>query len=402
MAHISEDRVLETTTSTGTGALTLAGAVAGYRTFASTMAVNDTCLYAVWGVDASGTPTGEWEGGVGTYSATNTLTRTTVLESSNAGAAVTFSAGTKYVAITLLAAKTAQFDNIGAMWMPASSTEPPIPPNGIYAYAKQLLPGQTVLKVKRPSGVDSPLQDALAFNRFVKHQGGPATIIATGGGALTAATAGTAVTPAAGTNIRNALPRTQYATAATANAINSLYANAATVGVAMLRGSINGEGGFRLVMRFSLSATQANNRFFAGLRDVTTAPANIDPFTNTTPGVIGLAANTATDANWRIVHTLTGTTPTTIALGANFPVNNTDLVELVLFCRPHNGTAAGDIGYRVRRYTTTGEAAFEATGTLSTNLPAGTTLLHPGMWMVNVTAAVASFQVNSISIESDF
>jgi len=264
------------------------------------------------------------------------------------------------------------------------------------------VPGQTVLKTKRPSGVDSPLQDAISFNRLVKYQGGPATIVAIGAGALTAATAGTAITPAAGTNIRNALPRTQYATAATANAINSLYANAANIGALMLRGSINGEGGFRLVMRFSLSATQANNRFFAGLRDVTTAPANIDPFTNTTPGVIGIAANTATDANWRVVHTLTGATPTNIALGANFPVNNTDLIELVLFCRPHNGTSAGDIGYRVRRYTTSGEPAFESTGTISTNLPAGTTLLHPGLWMVNVTNAVASFQVNSISIESDF
>lgn len=401
MAHISEDRVLETTTSTGTGALTLAGAVTGYRTFAATMAVNDTCLYAVWGVDASGTPTGEWEGGVGTYSATNTLTRTTVLESSNAGAAVTLSAGTKYVAITLLGAKTAQFDNIGAMFMPSATTEPPIPVGGIYAYAKELLPGHAVMKIRRPSGIDSPLQDAISFNRLVKYQGGPAAIVAMGGGALTAATAGTAVTPAAGTNIRNALNRTQYATAATANAINSLYANTATINTHMLRGSINGEGGFRLVMRFGLSAIQASNRFFAGLRDVVTAPTNVDPFTNTTPGVIGIAANTATDANWRIVHALTGATPTNIALGANFPVNATDLIELVLFCRPFL-TTVGNIGYRVRRYTTTGDPAFEATGTLSTNLPAGTTLLHPGLWMVNVTAAIASFQVNSISIESDF
>lgn len=402
MAHISEDRVFETSTSTGTGALTLAGAITGYRTFASTLAVNDTCWYAVWGVDASGTPTGEWEAGLGTYSATNTLTRTTVLESSNAGAAVTLSAGTKYVALTLIAGKSAQFDNVGSMFMPAASAEPATPSSGVYLYGKQLLPGHTVLKVKRPSGIDSPLQDAIAFNRVVKYQGGPATIVPIGGGALTAATAGTAVTPAAGTNVRNVLSRTQYATAATANAINSLYANAATIGAHVLRGSITGEGGFRLVMRFTLSATQTNNRFFAGLRDVVTAPANIDPFTSTTPGVIGLAANTATDANWRIVSALTGTTPTTVALGANFPVNATDLIELVLFCRPFT-TVVGDVGYRVRRYTTSGsDPAFEATGTINTNLPAGTTLLHPGMWMVNVTAAIASFQVNSISIESDW
>lgn len=78
------------------------------------------------------------------------------------------------------------------------------------------------------------------------------------------------------------------------------------------------------------------------------------------------------------------------------------MIELVLFCRPFT-TVVGDVGYRVRRYTTDASGpAFEATGTITTNLPAGTTLLHPGMWMVNVTAATASFQVNSISIESDW
>lgn len=404
MAHISEDRVLETSTSTGTGTLALAGAVTGYRTFASTMAVADTCLYAVWGVDANGSPSGEWEGGVGTYSATNTLTRTTVLESSNAGSVVTLSAGTKYVAITLIAAKTGQFDNVGAMWLPAASAEPGTPATGNYLYAKQLLPGHTVVKVKRPSGVDSPLQDSIAFNRFFKVQGGVAgtTITPIGVGNFQAPTAGTVVAPTSGSNTRDQLHRSQFATAATANAINAFYTNSATNGPFLLRGSSAGKGGFRLVMRFTLSALQASNRFFAGLRDVVSVPTNVDPFTSTTPGTVGLAVNTATDANWRIVSNVSGTAPTTVALGANFPVNATDLIELVLFCRPHNGTTAGDFNYRVRRYTTTGDHDFEATGTITTNIPAAATLLYAGMWMVNVTAAVASFQLGSITIESDF
>lgn len=401
MAHISEDRVLETSTTTGTGALTLAGAVTGYRTFASVMATSDTCLYAVWGVDANGSPTGEWEGGVGTYSGVNTLTRTTVLESSNAGSVVTLSAGTKYVAITLIAAKTGQFDNVGAMWLPQASAEPPAPATGNYLYAKEIVPGQTIFKTKRPSGVDSPLQDAIAFNRFMKYQGGPATLLAIGVGSLTALTAGSSVTPSAGTNIRNALSRTQFATAATANAINGLHAANNTIGNIVLRGSISGEGGFRLVMRFGLGATTATNRFFAGLRDNTSAPTNVDPFTSTTPGVIGIAANGATSANYRIVHNLTGTAPTTVDLGANFPYNNTDLIELVLFCRPYTASA-GNIGYRVRRYTNSGEPAFETSGTISTNFPSGTTLLTPCIWMVNVTNSAVNFQVNTITLESDF
>ena len=102
MAHVSEPRVLETSTTTGTGALTLAGAVAGFRTFASVCATNDTCLYYIEAVDGSGIPTGDWECGLGTYTGTNTLTRTTVVRSSNSNAAVNLAAGTKRVAITFI------------------------------------------------------------------------------------------------------------------------------------------------------------------------------------------------------------------------------------------------------------------------------------------------------------
>lgn len=95
MAHVAADLVKETTTTTGTGALTLGGAVSGFRAFSAVMAASDTCIYGIVG----GT---EWEFGIGTYN--TTLTRTTVISSSNAGAAVTLSAGTKDVFITTIAA----------------------------------------------------------------------------------------------------------------------------------------------------------------------------------------------------------------------------------------------------------------------------------------------------------
>lgn len=97
MAQIVADRVKETSTTTGTGALTLAGAVTGFRAFSAVCTTNDTCYYAIQAVDGSGVPTGDWEVGLGTYSGANTLTRTTVLASSNAGAAVSLAAGTKQV-----------------------------------------------------------------------------------------------------------------------------------------------------------------------------------------------------------------------------------------------------------------------------------------------------------------
>lgn len=95
MAYIVEDRIMETSTTTGTGSLTLAGAITAYRTFSSVCSTNDVFTYMVEAVDANGVPTGEWETGLGTYSGANTLARTIVSRSSNANAAVSFSAGTK-------------------------------------------------------------------------------------------------------------------------------------------------------------------------------------------------------------------------------------------------------------------------------------------------------------------
>lgn len=91
------DRVWETSTTTGTGAFTVAGAVTGYRALSSVYSTGDVLPYCIEGVSASGVPTGEWECGYGTYSSANTLTRSSVTASSNSNAAVTFSAGTKNV-----------------------------------------------------------------------------------------------------------------------------------------------------------------------------------------------------------------------------------------------------------------------------------------------------------------
>lgn len=104
MARIIDDCIVETTTTTGTGALTLAGAVTGFDTFASACSVGDKVYYLIEAVDGSGNRTGAWETGFGTYSSAGVLTRTTVHKSSNADAAVNLSAGTKRVMISLTAA----------------------------------------------------------------------------------------------------------------------------------------------------------------------------------------------------------------------------------------------------------------------------------------------------------
>jgi predicted heme/steroid binding protein len=89
MALVVKDRVRETSTTTGTGTFTLAGAVTGFQTFSTAIGNTNTTYYTI-------TNGSEWEVGIGTVAA-GTLARTTIVASSNAGSAVNFSAGTKDV-----------------------------------------------------------------------------------------------------------------------------------------------------------------------------------------------------------------------------------------------------------------------------------------------------------------
>lgn len=118
MAHVTDDCIVETTTTTGTGDITLAGAVVGFKAFSAVCtAPSDTVFYMIEAIDGSGDRTGAWESGFGTYSAANTLTRTAVQKSSNANAAVSFAAGTKRVSISLT---SKQFKFRGALVRKAS------------------------------------------------------------------------------------------------------------------------------------------------------------------------------------------------------------------------------------------------------------------------------------------
>lgn len=100
MSRIWADRVLETTTTTGTGTLTLAGAVSGYQSFAA-VGNGNTCYACIYDVDSVGNPNGSWEVFSGTYTSSGTtLSRTSVLASSNSGSAVSFGSGTKRVLLT--------------------------------------------------------------------------------------------------------------------------------------------------------------------------------------------------------------------------------------------------------------------------------------------------------------
>ena len=107
MALVVHDRVKETSTTTGTGTFTLAGAVTGFLTFSSAVGNTNTTYYAI--VHSANS---EFEVGLGTVAA-GTLARTTVITSSNSDSAVDFSAGTKNVFCTLPASKSVILDASG-------------------------------------------------------------------------------------------------------------------------------------------------------------------------------------------------------------------------------------------------------------------------------------------------
>ena len=109
MALVINDRVRSTTSTTGTGAVTLGGAVDGFQTFAAGIGNSNTTYYAISLNSAS-----EWEVGLGTLNGdSSTLTRTTVLQSSNSDNAVDFAAGAKEIFCTLPSEKALYLDASG-------------------------------------------------------------------------------------------------------------------------------------------------------------------------------------------------------------------------------------------------------------------------------------------------
>jgi hypothetical protein len=111
MALVLADRVLETTTTTGSGTISLAGASVGYQSFSTGVGNGNQTYYTIASQSAT-----EWEVGIGTYTAVgDTLSRDTVLASSDSGNKVSFSAGTKQVFVTYPAGKSVFFTQSGTI-----------------------------------------------------------------------------------------------------------------------------------------------------------------------------------------------------------------------------------------------------------------------------------------------
>jgi hypothetical protein len=116
MALEIHDRVKETTTTTGTGTYTLAGAVTGFETFTANLDNSDTTYYAC-------TDNTDFEIGIGTFTSSGTtLARTTILASSNSNNAVNWSSGTRTIFMTYPADKAVFLDASGNLSIGADLT----------------------------------------------------------------------------------------------------------------------------------------------------------------------------------------------------------------------------------------------------------------------------------------
>ena len=105
MALIISDRVKETTTTSGTGSITLGGAVGGFVSFDSAIGEGNKTYYVIENDT-------KWEIGVGTYSS-GSLSRDTVLSSSSGGGKISLS-GVSFVFVALPSSKTVVKDEDGS------------------------------------------------------------------------------------------------------------------------------------------------------------------------------------------------------------------------------------------------------------------------------------------------
>jgi hypothetical protein len=235
MALVLADRVKETTTSTGTGTVTLLGASTGFQSFAA-VGNGNTTYYTIAGQTGS-----EWEVGIGTYTASGTtLSRTTVLSSSNSGSLVNFSAGTKDVFVTYPSSRSIYAD--GTTLTATNSSILPVASGGT---GLSTTPANGALDIGNGTGFTRTTLTA-GSNITITNASGGITIASTGGGgsvtisndtttasalypAFFAATSGTATTAYTSDAKLLYQPSTGEFQSSIVNANNGIFVNSATV-----------------------------------------------------------------------------------------------------------------------------------------------------------------------------
>lgn len=387
MPHITKpSAVRETTTTTGTGAVTLAGAVLGYATFASRCANGDTVPYVIRHQAAA-----EWEAGIGTWNTGGTLTRTAVLRSSNANAAVTFSAGTKDVFAGIAEDLLPVFDNQYALNLPPAGT-PTAPASGLSLYAKSFA-NRRLPAIIGPSGIETALQAGLHGNAvFMMSIASGTTAPNVIGGTLTTAATMSLQQTIASANPWQATARKRFQTSTSAGNTSGMR----TAYTQYFRGNAAGFGGFFFRAQLGMNINLNGGQKFVGLCASTGALAG-DPSALTNMCGMGYDAGDASSGNWFFMRNDGSGTATKVDLGAtNAARNTTHGYDLVMFLAPngaelfvriinlHNGATVLDTSY-------------------TTDLPAVNTGMALKAEVRNgAVAAADNLEIAKVYIETDF
>jgi hypothetical protein len=318
MAFVIADRVKETTTTTGTGTVTLLGAATGFQSFSAIGNANTT-YYAI--VNQTGT---EWEVGLGTYTASGTtLARTTVIASSNAGSAVNFSAGTKDVFVTYPSGR--------AVLANSSLTSGRVP----YATTSGFLTDSANLLY---SGTDLTVY-GLTVGRGA---GAGATNTAVGINALAAHTTSLNDNTAFGYNALAANSTARGLTAIGSGALGSATSNYSTA-LGYNAGTANTTGNIVALGRDALLVNTTGT--FNSALGYKTLQANTTGSNNTGLGYQALASNTTGGNNTAVGHT---------ALTSNTTANNNTAVGYQAGNSNTTGTNNAFVGYQSGYGVTTG------------------------------------------------
>lgn len=271
---------------------------------------------------------------------------------------------------------------------------PSTPANGVSMYSRSIGGRQMLTQVDQGGDLTS-LQPHLARNRASRWlpAGNSGTIDTDGGPALTLTGTSTSANVAT-TNLHTIMKRLEcLVTVAATTAVAGFRVTAAQ----HCRGNAAKIGGFHYVCRWgpATGVATTTNRAFVGMDATTGAPTDVQP--SAALNVAGMGWDAA-DTNIQVMHNDGSGTCTKIDLGASFPVPTTDrtkVYELSMWCLP-NGS---DIKYVVTDLATDATAS----GTISTDMPAGATLLTPRMWMsVGGTSSVIGIALMGLYIETDY
>lgn len=272
-------------------------------------------------------------------------------------------------------------------------TSPATPLAGLKVFCKSLA-NRLLLSIKGPSGLDMALQHNLYRNGIylAKATGNSTTTTFVGGVSFSATGTATAASVSV-TNMHTQMKRVDYlVTTAATNAVAGFRANSAQY----FRGKTSSEGGFFFVGRWgpAIGVATATKRASFGLHNNQSAPTDVQPSTILNQIAMGWDSG---DTNIQIMHNDGSGTATKIDLGASFPIPTSDrtkVYELSLFCQPGGST----VYYEVLDI----ETGDIASGSITTDLPSATTLMHLKGWMsAGGTSSVIGISFMSAYIEND-